>query len=176
MTLGPPRILVAGIGNIFLGDDGFGVAVAQQLLSRSLPNGVTVRDFGIRGMDLVYALLDGYDAVILVDIVARGDAPGTLSVIEPEVEPDAHVALDGHGMDPVKVLALARSLGAPPTRTLLVACAPGHVLAGEDYEDMLMELSAPVRAAVPNAASMIESLVAELSAGDAAVAAVTSGR
>ena len=77
-------VLVAGIGNIFHGDDGFGVAVAQQLAGRGLPPGVRVVDFGIRGLDLVYALLDGYSAAILIDAVERGDPPGTLSVIEPE--------------------------------------------------------------------------------------------
>lgn len=157
-----PRILIAGIGNIFLGDDGFGVAVAQRLAKRPLPEGVRVGDFGIRGIDLVYALLEPHDAVILVDIVARGEPPGTLYLIEPEIETDGEVSLEAHGMDPVKVLALARTMGAPPTRTFLVACEPDLVMSGDADEDMIMELSAPVRAAVDEAVQMVESLVADI--------------
>ena len=159
----PQRILVAGIGNIFFGDDGFGVAVARRLAQRALPDGVQVVDFGIRGMDLAYALLEDYDAVILVDAAPRGEKPGSLYLIEPPMDQDGEVALDTHGMDPVKVLALARVLGARPTRTWLVACEPGFLVAGEDYEDVLVELSAPVQAAVEEAVSMVESLVEDIS-------------
>src|SRR3712207_6645350 len=109
------RILVAGIGNIFLGDDGFGVEVVRRLAGRELPAGVDVQDFGIRGLDLMYALGDGYDAAVLVDAVPRGEPPGTLSVIEPEPEAD-DVPLDAHGMDPAKVLALAQQLGDVPEK------------------------------------------------------------
>ncbi len=157
-----PRILIAGIGNIFLGDDGFGVAVAQRLAKRPLPEGVRVGDFGIRGLDLVYALLEEWEAVILVDIAVRGEPPGTLYLIEPEIEPDGPVSLEAHGMDPVKVLALARTMGAPPTRTFLVACEPDCVMSGEPDEDVMVELSAPVRAAVDGAVQMVESLVADI--------------
>lgn len=157
-----PRILIAGIGNIFLGDDGFGVEVAKRLAKRPLPDGVRVKDFGIRGLDLAYALLDEHDAVIFVDIAARGEPPGTLFLIEPEIAPDAEASLEAHGMDPVKVLALARALGAPPVRTFLVACEPGRVLSGEADEDLLAELSAPVQAAVDGAMQMIESLLADI--------------
>jgi hydrogenase maturation protease len=156
-----PRILIAGIGNIFLGDDGFGVEVVRRLAARSLLEGIRVEDFGIRGMDLAYALLDPYDAVIFVDAVPRGEPPGTLYVIEPNIETESTVTLDGHGMDPVKVLALARVLGAQPTRTFLVGCEPGFV-PDADSEDMVMELSAPVQAAIEEAVRMVESLVAEL--------------
>src|SRR5881227_271903 len=99
------RVLVAGVGNIFLGDDAFGVEVAQRLLRRGLPDAVRVVDFGIRGLDLTYALLDGYEAVILVDAAPRGGPPGTLYVLEPERggAPDV-AAIETHGMDPVKVL------------------------------------------------------------------------
>jgi hydrogenase maturation protease len=159
----PQRILVAGIGNIFLGDDGFGVAVARHLAQRALPDSVQVVDFGIRGMDLAYALLEDYDAVILVDVAARGEKPGTLYLIEPQMDQDGAVALDTHGMDPVKVLALARALGARPTRTWLVACEPGRLVDGGDYEDVLVELSEPVRAAVEEAVSMVEALVEDIS-------------
>src|SRR5262245_23726453 len=109
-----PRILVAGIGNIFLGDDAFGVEVAQQMAHRTLPEGVRVVDFGIHSFDLAYALLDNYDATILVDAVPRGGAPGTLYLIEPALDQlDAFdgQTLEGHDMNPVKVLQLAKTLG-----------------------------------------------------------------
>jgi hydrogenase maturation protease len=156
-----PRILVAGIGNIFLGDDGFGVAVARRLVRRRLPDGVDVVDFGIRGMDLAYALQDDYDAVVFVDSAPRGEAPGAVSLIEPEVDPD-EVVLDTHGMDPVRVLGLARALGRVPPRVLVVACEPETVVRGEHDEDLVGELSAPVRAAVEEAVELVESLVREL--------------
>ena len=159
----PQRILVAGIGNIFFGDDGFGVAVARRLAQRALPDGVQVVDFGIRGMDLAYALLEDYDAVILVDAASRGEKPGTLSLIEPQMDQEGALALDTHGMDPVKVLALARALGARTTRTWLVACEPGRLVDGDDPEDVLVELSAPVLAAVDEAVTMVETLVEDIS-------------
>lgn len=157
----PGRILIAGIGNVFLADDGFGVEVARRLAERPQPAGVRVVDFGIRGMDLVYALLEERDACILVDTVARGGAPGTLYLIEPQIDEGCLPGLDVHGMDPVKVLALARTLGAPPTRTLLVACEPARLLDEED-EEIAAELSAPVQAAVDEAVRMVESLVETL--------------
>ena len=153
------RILVAGIGNVFLGDDGFGVEVVKRLAGRGLPEGVEVRDFGIRGMDLAYALHEDYDLVVFVDATPRGGEPGTVYLIEPEIEEDGMVSLDTHGMDPVKVIRLSRALGAPPTRTLVVGCEPKVILGGEDYDDMLMELSEPVEAAVEEAVEMVESLV-----------------
>lgn len=155
------RILVAGIGNVFLGDDGFGVEVAKRLAGRELPEGVEVADFGIRGMDLVYALHDDYELVVFVDATPRGGEPGTVYLLEPKIEEDGEVTLDTHGMDPVKVIKLARALGAPPTRTLVVGCEPQVVVSGEDYDDMLMELSKPVRAAVEEAAKLVGSLVEE---------------
>lgn len=141
----PLRVLVAGIGNVFLGDDGFGVALAQRV---SHP-GVDVVDYGIRGLDLAYALAD-YDAVILLDATPRGGTPGTLYVIEPDLDglpPD----VDAHAMDPVKVLALAKTLGGALPRTLVLGCEP---LAADEFTD----LSMPVRAALPRA----ERLLAEL--------------
>src|SRR5690242_11935071 len=124
-----PRILVACVGNIFLGDDAFGVEVARRLARRELPDGVRVGDFGIRGLDLTYALLDGYEAVVLVDAAPRGGPPGTLYVLDVAGEglPDAEGAapvIETHGMDPVKVLRLAAALGGPVGRLLLVACEP----------------------------------------------------
>ena len=155
------RVLIAGIGNIFLGDDGFGVEVVRRLTGRELPEGVEVADFGIRGMDLAYALQDDYELVLIVDATPRGEKPGTVYLIEPEIEDDGEVSLDTHGMDPVKVIKLSRALGAKPTRTLVVGCEPQIVVSGEDYDDMLMELSVPVQAAVEEAAKLVESLVEE---------------
>src|ERR687897_1561811 len=160
------RILVAGVGNVFLGDDGFGVEVARRLAGRGLPDGVEVVDFGIRGMDLAYALQGDYEAVVFVDATPRGEEPGTVYLIEPEIEEDGEVVLDTHGMDPAKVIKLARALGARPTRTLVVGCEPQVLVSGEDYDVMLMELSEPVRAAVEEAAKLVESLVGEIAAED----------
>src|SRR5215212_7277717 len=112
-----PSILIAGIGNIFLGDDAFGVEVAQRLTQRAWPEGVRVVDFGIRGFDLAYAILDGPDLTIMVDAVPRGEAPGTLYLIEPElgdIDSAGDQALDTHGMNPVKVLQLVKRLGGDP--------------------------------------------------------------
>jgi hydrogenase maturation protease len=159
------RILVAGVGNIFLGDDGFGVEVVRRLAGRDLPEGVEVVDFGIRGMDLVYALQDDYEAVVFVDATPRGEKPGTVYLIEAEIEEDGEVTLDTHGMDPVKVIKLSRALGAKPTRTLVVGCEPQVVLSGEDYDEMLMELSEPVQNAVEEAVKLVESLVKEIDVG-----------
>ena len=159
------RILVAGVGNIFLGDDGFGVEVVKRLAGRGLPEGVEVVDFGIRGLDLAYALQDDYEAVVFVDALPRGEAPGTVYLIEPEIEDDGVLSMDTHGMDPVKVIKLSRALGASPTRTLVVGCEPQVILTGEDYDDMLMELSEPVEAAVDGAVEMVESLVDKICRG-----------
>jgi hydrogenase maturation protease len=153
------RVLIAGVGNIFLGDDGFGVEVVRRLAEKSLPDGVEVRDFGIRGMDLAYALQENHDLVIFVDAAPRGEKPGTVSLIEAEVEDDGMASLDTHGMDPVKVIKLSRALGAKPARTLVVGCEPEKVISGEDYDEMAMELSEPVRGAVEEAVNMIESVV-----------------
>jgi hydrogenase maturation protease len=159
------RILVAGIGNIFLADDGFGVEVAKALAERELPRGVEVKDFGIRGMDLMYALGEGYDVAIFIDAVPKGDTPGTLFVIEPELADDGDGAvMNAHGLDPVKVLALARQLGEVPERVLVVGCEPAVRMTG-DEEDIVGELSEPVRAAVPVAAEMVETLVTEMTEG-----------
>jgi hydrogenase maturation protease len=156
------RILIAGVGNIFLGDDGFGVEVVRRLAGRRLPEGVEVVDFGIRGMDLAYALQRDYEVVVFVDATPRGEEPGTVYLIEPEIDEDGEVTLDTHGMDPVRVIQLSRALGARPTRTLVVGCEPQVVMSGEEYDDMLMELSEPVRAAVEEAVKLVESLVEEI--------------
>ena len=156
------RILVAGIGNIFLADDGFGCEVVKRLAGRGLPEGVEVVDFGIRGLDLAYALMEPYEAVIFVDALPRGEEPGTVYLIEPEVEDEGEAAIDTHGMDPVKVIRFARAMGAETTRTLVVGCEPKMVLTGENYDDMSMELSDPVSSAVEEAANLVESLVEEM--------------
>jgi hydrogenase maturation protease len=151
------RILVAGIGNVFLGDDGFGVALAGRLAKQRLPDGVEVVDFGIRGMDLALALQDGYDAAVLLDATPRGHPPGTLYVIEPRLE-EGDVGIDAHGMDPVKVLALARHMShppGPPPRTLVVGCEPGDV-------ENVASLTEPVRAALDEAVRLVESVIADL--------------
>ena len=158
------RILVAGIGNVFLGDDGFGCEVVRRLAEREPPEGVEIVDFGIRGMDLAYALMDPYEVVVFVDAVPRGEEPGTVYLIEAEVPEEGEVALDTHGMDPVNVIRLARVLGAEIPRTLVVGCEPKVVLTGEDYDDMLMELSEPVQKAVDEAVRLVESIVEEANA------------
>jgi hydrogenase maturation protease len=150
-------VLIAGIGNIFHGDDAFGVEVAQRLLGKQLPAGVTVIDFGIRGFDLAFALLDGYETYILVDVVQRGQPPGTLYLIEPEIE-NATADRNGHGMDPVRVLRLAQEMGGPSGRVLLVGCEPETF--GPEEEGR-MGLSAVVMEAVNAAVLKIETLVTE---------------
>ncbi len=158
------RILIACIGNIFLGDDGFGTEVARRLAGRSLPAGVLLKDFGIRSLDLTYALLEPYKLVILVDACARGGEPGTVYLIEPdpvEAEPLAGgpLALDPHGMNPVSVLRVVRSMGGPRSRILIVGCEPVEL--GSDEEGQL-GLSAPVQTAVDEADILIESLITEI--------------
>jgi hydrogenase maturation protease len=156
------RILVAGIGNVFLGDDGFGVALADRLARRTLPAGVEVVDYGIRGMDLAYALHDGWDAVVLLDAMPRGKAPGTLTVLEPDLD-DLPLAIDAHAMDPVKVLGLARALGGPLPRTLVVGCEPETVMRG-DEEDVVAAVSEPVRAALDEGVRLVDALLEDLTA------------
>jgi hydrogenase maturation protease len=155
------RILIAGIGNIFFGDDAFGSEVARRLARRSLPDSVRVVDFGIRGLDLTYALLDPYEEVILVDAVPRGGPLGTVYVLEPELcQPGVTGAVvEPHSMDPVKVLRMARELGSTIESILLVGCEP-RPLASDD--DMEMEMSEPVQAAVEEAITLIESLVTKI--------------
>ncbi len=155
------RVLVAGIGNIFLGDDGFGCQVAKRLADVPMPDGVDVVDYGIRGFDLAYALASGYEAALLVDAAPRGELPGTLSVIEPPADDDG-ADIDTHGMDPVRVLRLARQLGGVPARTLVLACEPAHIADPDAGDDVLIELSDEVRAAVEHALPTVRELVEDL--------------
>jgi len=162
-----PKILIAGIGNVFLGDDGFGVAVIERLSRFALPEGAVLMDVGIRGLDLTYALLGDYDAAILVDAVRRGYAPGSVCVLDPEdpteprSEDETNPAglLDAHAMDPVKVLAFVRQSGSQLRAMRVVGCEP--LTFGTDDEPAL-GLSAPVRAAVDLGAQQVYALVAEL--------------
>ena len=161
------RVLIAGIGNIFLGDDGFGVEVAQRLARFELPPEVRVMDFGIRGLDLVYALQDGYDTTILIDAFPHGKEPGTVSIVEPnlndlEVGPDHGGFVEPHGMNPMNVLRMAKAMKAPLEHILLIGCEPAY-LGGDDGH---MGLSEPVETAVNEAMAIIQSLVKRILDGD----------
>jgi hydrogenase maturation protease len=167
-----PRILIAGIGNIFLADDAFGVEVARRLSAREWPPNVRVTDFGIRGYDLAYALLDGYDTTILVDACPRGEPAGTLYVIEPDLQgassadagsqDEQQVIVEAHSMNPLNVLRLAASMGGPLNRVLLVGCEPATL--GPDEGQM--GLSATVEAVIEDAVKLVESLVSRIVRGE----------
>jgi hydrogenase maturation protease len=149
-------ILVAGIGNIFLGDDAFGSETARRLAARGTDGGVRIVDFGIRGLDLAYALMDGYSATIIIDAVQRGGEPGTLYVIKPDLADDEVMSIDAHVMDPLRVLAFARSLGASLQNVRIVGCE------AETFgppDEGLMGMSSRVDAAVPRAMELVDSLV-----------------
>lgn len=154
-------ILVAGIGNIFWGDDAFGVEVVKQLARRALPAEVCVVDFGMRSYDLACALLDNYHATILVDATARGEKPGTLYLLEPDLNtldqlPGA--TDEGRGMNPVTALQLAKNFGGRPQRLYLIGCEPSTPIC----EEGLIGLSESSQRAVPHAMTMIETLLADL--------------
>ena len=162
-----PAILVAGIGNIFLGDDGFGVEVAQRLSQHTFPESVRVVDFGIRGLDLAYALTDGPQVTILIDACPRGAGPGTLYVVEPDLSSldspnTSQVAVDAHAMNPMNVLCMAKSMGAPLQRILLVGCEPATL----GPEEGQMGLSELVDNAVERAVTLTESLVTRILNGE----------
>lgn len=158
------KVLVAGVGNVFFSDDGFGVAVVKELLEEGgLPEGVEVVDTGIRGMHLAYQLLDGYGALVLVDATQRGGEPGTVYTLEHDLDAprDDPVALDAHGMEPGAVLALLDGLAEvmglerPVGRVLVVGCEPAILEEG-------IGLSPPVAAAVQPAVRTVTELVATL--------------
>ena len=149
------RIFVVGVGNIFLGDDGFGVEVATRMKRRPIPDGVRVDDYGIRGVHLAYELLEGsYDLVVLVDALDLGEEPGMISVFEPELDGHAEVAPDAHDLDPASVMGLLAGLGGSVGRMLVVGCQPSSV-------DEHMGLSAPVEAAVDEAIRVVDEIVQE---------------
>lgn len=153
----PARVLIAGIGNIFLGDDGFGVEVVRRLATLELPAGVRVVDFGIRGLDLAYALQDGYETTILVDAYPHGQAPGTVSLVEPDLSElnEPHSVVEAHGMDPLNVLRMASTMNGGLKKILLVGCEPAS-FGGEEGR---MGLSETVEAAVDEAVKLVVSVV-----------------
>jgi hydrogenase maturation protease len=153
------RTLVAGVGNVFLRDDGFGVEVVRLLAEQPVPPGVEIRDFGIRGVHLVYDLLNGCDLFVLVDAAPHGQEPGTVSVLEVELpDPETPATLDrplidAHSLTPDAIFALLVSLGGRPGRSLVVACEPADIDAG-------MGLSDPVREALPHAVRTVQDILA----------------
>jgi hydrogenase maturation protease len=160
-------ILVAGIGNIFLGDDGFGVEVARLLASRQHAESVRVVDFGIRGFDLAFAILDDPAATILIDAMPRGERPGTVYILEPDLDGDTTASapehsdgsFQGHAMTPDSVFALVRTLGGRPQNVTVVGCEP--LTLGPENEGC-MGLSEPVANAVPEAVAIVEQLLSRL--------------
>ncbi len=158
-----PRILIAGIGNIFLGDDAFGVEVAMRLSRREMPEGVRVIDFGIRGFDLAYALMEDYHTAILVDAMPRGGDPGSVYTLEinnaAETTSGGPVEIDPHGMNPMRVLEMVKSLGGCAGRVLVVGCEPQSL---GDQEEGTLGLSAPVEAAVEVAIEVLHRLVEKI--------------
>src|ERR1700741_842456 len=157
------RILVAGIGNIFLGDDGFGSGVGRKAAIAQDDPGVRVIDYGIRGMHLAYDLLEEWDTLVLVDAVPSRGSPGTLHVFQADCEDDAAPGLDAHSMDPAAVFASLRALGGSPPSTVVVGCEAGSVEEG-------VGLTEPVAEAVPRAARAVEEIVAALQTCTAATA------
>ena len=151
------NILVAGIGNVFFGDDGFGVEVARRLAERDLPPDVRVADYGIRGVHLAFDVLDGVDVLVLVDAVPLGEEPGTVAVIEVDVDDVAlgeASALDAHRMTPATVLGNLAHLGGHVRRVLVVGCQPAVIEEG-------IGLSEPVAAAVDRAVDDVLELIAD---------------
>jgi hydrogenase maturation protease len=160
------QILVAGIGNAWMRDDGFGGEVAKLLEARELPDGVRVMDFGSGGLDLAYEVMRGYDALILIDVSRQGEAPGTLYVMEADQDDvDGQVEdgqlLDPHGMDPETVLRFVKYVGGWPGRVFVVACEP------EVVEDVGFGLSDVVSASLARAAEVVLETIEELRADPA---------
>lgn len=154
------RVLVAGIGNVFLGDDGFGVEVVRQLMREPAPPGVAIVDVGIRALHLAYDLLEPPDLLLIVDAVSRGEPPGTLYLIDVDAVPAETGLGDAHGITVSAVLATLRALGGTPPRTRLVGCEPAFI--GE-----AMDLSPAVAASVPRAVAMVRRAIREESRDEA---------
>lgn len=154
------KILVAGVGNIFLGDDAFGVEMIQRLRATPLPAEVTLTDFGIRSFDLAYAMADGYDVIVLLDAISRGESPGTVSLVEPEVKSfgDAGQPVDAHSTNLQYALQMASSLGGQLGSLFLIGCEPAVL----ETDDGRIGLSEQVEAAIPNAIQMLLTLLHEL--------------
>ncbi len=155
------QILVAGVGNAWMLDDGFGSVVAQRLEAREMPPGVRVMDAGSGGLDLAYEIMRGYHALVLIDVSRQGGEPGTLYVLEPDLEEVAPSIEDGdvinpHGMDPATVLRFVRAVGGWTGKVVIVACEP------TDVEDLGLGLSPAVVEAVERAIGLVEETVAEL--------------
>jgi hydrogenase maturation protease len=157
-------VLIAGIGNAWLKDDGFGGRVIQRLGERALPDDVVVADFGTGGLDLAYEVMRGYEGLVLIDVSRQGGEPGTLYVMEPD--PDEIAAgiedgeiIDPHSMDPQTVLRFVKTVGGWPGRVVVIACEP------EAVEEMGLGLSDPVRAAVDRAAELALKTAAGLRVG-----------
>jgi hydrogenase maturation protease len=155
------RVMVAGVGNIFMKDDGFGGAVIKKMLDKKFPEGVEVKDFGTGGLKLAYDLMKGYDGLILLDASSRGEKPGTLYVIEPnENDTDGNLEngtiIDPHGADPATVLRFVKSIGSWPAKVLIVACEP------ETVDDFEIGLSEPVNAAIDKAIELVDELIKEI--------------
>jgi hydrogenase maturation protease len=154
-------ILVAAVGNLWLGDDGFAGEVAKKLRERDLPDDVAVADFGTGGLDLAYEVMRGYDALVLVDISRQGGEPGTLYVMEADPESvggpiEDGEMLDPHGMDPQTVLRFVKSVGGWPGKVIVVACEPSEV------DEVVIGLSEPVAGAVDRAAQLVVDEIEEL--------------
>jgi hydrogenase maturation protease len=183
------KALVAGVGNIFLTDDGFGAEVARRMAAEPLPLGVLVQDYGIRGVHLAYELMGGYDLAVLIDTVQRGGSPGTLSVIDPSIQGaedpaasgggrddgdggdggvPAGAVIDAHGMEPGAVLSLLRTLGGGPVRLLVVGCEPASLDEG-------MGLTDAVEAAIPDAIRLVKEVLDREVSGDRAEASARTG-
>ena len=169
------RVLVAGIGNIFLGDDGFGVEVATRLVGRDVPEGVQVTDFGIRGLHLAYELLEGYDVLVLIDAMPFGEPPGTLVVLEPdppappEEGDDVAPVVDAHSMSPGVVLSMLAGLGGSVDRIVVIGCQPGSLEEGIGLTDA-------VAAAVDGAVDLCLEVLSELFATVGPAAGSPSGK
>ncbi len=163
------KVLVAGIGNIFLSDDAFGVEVVRRLATKPIPDGVTVSDFGIRGIHLAYELLEGYDRLILIDALSRGGAPGTIYILEPDQVGASGAIPDAHGMEPMAVFAYLASIGGAPVPTVILGCEPETL-------DEDIGLSPTVEGAVDGAVAIALDLIHDAVVASPVAAPAPAGR
>ncbi|MGZ4049011.1 MAG: hydrogenase maturation protease [Bacteroidia bacterium] len=155
------RVMIAGVGNMFLKDDGFGGAVVKRIMNKKFPEGVEVKDFGTSGLKLAYDLMKGYDGLIFLDASARGEKPGTLYLIEPNEKDFSNDLeqggpIDPHGADPVTVLRFVKSIGSWPAKVFIVACEP------ETADDFEIGLSLAVSTAIDTAIEMVDDIIKEI--------------